>query len=117
MSNWSNNNLAQIHTWMALKVLAQSGKTFKDSENIKITDFDFWNSLDSDDMHATKANSLATQLDNIFRQFQGATYEDGINAIQAVNALSQILCSSDKTIADLAQVADENYRFAGELSQ
>jgi len=116
MSDWSNNNLSQIHTWMALKVLDQSGKTFKASETVKISEFTFWNTLDSDQMRVTKANSLATQIDNIFRMFQGATYESSSDVIQAISALSQILCSSDKTIANLAQIADDNYLFAGELT-
>lgn len=117
MSTWSNNNLSQVHTWMVLRVLNQSCNTFDTSETIQVKQFTFWNDSDSDGMRETKAKSLAIQIDNIFRQFQGATYEPASNIGKAIDDMSQVLLRGDNTICTLAQSADDNYQFAGELTK
>lgn len=113
---WSNNNLAHVHTWMALRVLNQSSKTFSASEKIKVREFEFWMDIDSDSMRAQKARAISAQMDNIFRMFQGASYESGFTRIKAVNALATVLRNGDKTMAELGDVADECYSFAGEAT-
>ena len=112
---WSNNNLAHVHTWMALRVLGQNGKTFAASENLKIREFEFWVDGDSAAMRAQKARALAAQMDNIFRLYQGASYEPGFTKVKAVNALAVILRGADKTMAELGEEADRCYFFAGEI--
>lgn len=113
---WSNNNLAHVHTWMALRVLNQSSKTFNASENVKVREFEFWVEGDSAQMREQKARALSVQVDNIFRMFQGASYESGFSKIRAVNALAKVLKNGDKTMAELGDVADECYFFAEELT-
>lgn len=113
---WSNNNLAHVHTWMALRVLGQSSKTFDASEKVKVREFEFWVDGDSDPMRAQKARTISAQIDNIFRMFQGASYESGFTKIKAVNALATVLRNGDKTMAELGDVADECYYFAGEVA-
>lgn len=113
---WSNNNLAHVHTWLALRVLEQSSKTFIASEKVKIREFEFWNDADSAAMRAQKARALAAQLDNIFRMFQGADYESGFTKIRAINALAGVLRDGDKTMPNLGDQADECYSFAGEMA-
>lgn len=112
---WSNNNLAHVHTWMALRVLGQSSKTFAASENVKVREFEFWVDGDSAAMRAQKARTLAAQIDNIFRLFQGASYEPGFTMVKAINAMAAILRNADKTMADLGEEADQCYFFAGEI--
>lgn len=112
---WSNNNLAHVHTWMALRVLGQSSKTFDASEDVKVCNYEFWVDGDSAAMRSQKARALAVQLDNIFRLYQGASYESDYSKLKAINALATVLRSGDKTIAALGEEADNCYFFAGEV--
>lgn len=112
---WNNNNLAHIHTWMALRVLGQNDKTFAASENLKVREFEFWIEGESAAMRAQKSRVLAVQMDNIFRLYQGASYEPGFTKVKAINALAVILRGADKTMADVGGEADNCYFFAGEI--
>jgi hypothetical protein len=112
---WSNNNLAHVHTWMALRVLNQSSKTFDASEKIKVREFTFWMDDDSAPMRAQKARALAIQIDNVFRLYQGASYESGYTKVKSINALSAVLRSGDRTMVELGEISDECYFFAGEV--
>jgi hypothetical protein len=77
----------------------------------------FWSDLDSNEQRAIKANSLASQVDNIFRLFQGAQYEPGIDRAIAVQSMSDILQKAGKKLKHLAARADECYRFKNEVRQ
>lgn len=112
---WSNNNLAHIHTWMALRVLGQNSKTFAASENLKIREFEFWVDGDSAAMRAQKARAMAAQIDNIFRLYQGASYEPKFTKVTAINTLAAVLRGADKTLVELGEQADLCYFFAGEI--
>jgi hypothetical protein len=113
--SWSNNNLAHVHTWMALRVLGQSSKTFDASEQVKVREFEFWVEGDSAAMRSQKARALATQLDNAFRLYQGADYESGYSKVKAINALAAVLRNGERTMAELGDEADACYFFAGEV--
>jgi hypothetical protein len=113
---WSNNNLAHVHTWLSLKVLKQHNKRFENAGTVKMNQLIFWNPGDSSAMRATKARTIATQMDNMFRLFQGATYESGVTKIAAINAMTTILVDAICTMEDLGDAADAGYRFNGELS-
>lgn len=113
---WSNNNLAHVHTWMAMRVLGQSSKTFNASEKVKVREFEFWNAADSAPMRAQKARALAVQMDNIFRLYQGAKYESDFTKVKAINTLAAVLRNGDKIMVELGDQADECYSFAGEMT-
>ena len=117
MSDWSNNNLAHIHTWLCMIALHElpSTSTFDISGDKTMKALAFWSDLDSNEQRAVKANSLASQIDNIFRLFQGAHYEPGIERAVAVQSMSDILQKSAKKLKHLAARADECYRFKNEV--
>jgi len=117
MSDWSNNNLAHIHTWLCMIALHElpSTATFDVSGTKPMNALAFWSDLDSVQQRATKANALASQMDNIFRLFQGAQYEPGIERAFAVQAMSAILQKTSKKLKHLGACADDCYRFKNEV--
>jgi hypothetical protein len=119
MSDWSNNNLAHVHTWLCMIALHElpGTSTFDISGDKTMQALAFWSDLDSNEQRATKANSLASQMDNIFRLFQGANYEPEIDRATAVQSMSDILQKSGKKLRQLAAQADKCYRFKNEVRQ
>ena len=119
MSDWSNNNLAHIHTWMCLRVLNEipSNITFDIAGKIKMNELAFWSDLDSPAQRATKAKTIAAQIDNFFRLIQGAQYELGIDRALAVQAIAEVLQDATKALKKLARGADDCYRFRNEAPQ
>jgi len=118
MSDWTKNNQAHKHTWTCLLILRELSDTttFDIAGDVPMNGLAFWSGVDSADMRATKAKTLATQLDNMFRLLQGAQYELGIDQIVAVGALTAALTNRDKLLKELARVADECYRFRNEVT-
>ena len=117
MSDWSNNNLAHVHTWLCMIALHElpSTSTFDVSGDKQMNALAFWSDLDSADQRAIKANALAAQMDNIFRLFQGAQYEPNIDRAIAVQSMSEVLQKSTKKLKHLAARADDCYRFKNEV--
>jgi cytosine/adenosine deaminase-related metal-dependent hydrolase len=116
MSEWSNNNLAHIHTWMCLRILTQipTNTTFDVAGKVRMNALTFWSDLDSPAQRATKANSLAAQMDNFFRLIQGAQYEPGVDVGLALQSLATTLQDSAQAVKHLANKADACYRFRHE---
>ena len=71
----------------------------------------FFNAVASDDMRRFQAGTLAKQLDNFFRQIDGAVFEAGKDAIAAVSDIRETLLTANRTMAGLATVVDATYRF------
>lgn len=114
MANWSANNLACTTTWTTLFVLDQNTEVFADSGDIPMTELTFFNSVASAEMRRQSAESLASMMDNIFRVLRGARYEEGADHDSAIDDMVDVLTDPAKTIADLAERNDDNYRFRGE---
>lgn len=114
MADWSVNNRACTSTWMALRLLAQHKKVFGKTGELTMPHLAFWNSATSDEMRDVQARTLAIQLNNIFRAIDGATLEAGVKEADAISEMEALLVDEDKTVADLAEVNDSNYRFFGE---
>ncbi len=116
MSDWSNNNLAHVHTWLCMIALHElpTTSTFDVSGDKTMNGLAFWSDLDTVAQRATKANTLASQMDNIFRLFQGAEYEPGIERAMAVQSMSGILQDATQKLKNLAASADACYRFKNE---
>lgn len=114
MADWSVNSRACTSVWVALRLLEQSKKVFKLSGPIPVRKFLFWNPAASAEIRRLQATTLAKQMDNIFRQVDGATLEQGVTVAQAVSGMVGVLTDGEATMADLAAVCDDNYRFWGE---
>jgi len=114
MPDWSKNNLAHRATWSTLLLLEQSTDVFSKSGSIPMTQLTFWNAATSPDMRKLQINTLARQIDNVFRLVRGAQHEDGVQPQAAIAALIAVLSDPAKTICDLANAADGSYRFFGE---
>ena len=116
MGEWSNNNLAHVHTWLCMIALHElpSATTFDVAGSKQMNELAFWSNLDSIEQRATKANALAAQMDNIFRLFQGAQYEPGIERALAVQRMSSVLQDASKQLMQLAAEADACFRFKNE---
>ncbi|MCH9661739.1 MAG: hypothetical protein K0U54_12615 [Bacteroidetes bacterium] len=112
---WTNNNNACVAVWGALLVLAQNTKPFFDSDGVTIGSFPYWSDLESKSSRKLRAKMFATSLDNIFRNFNGAEYEDRISRSKAINKMTTILIQDSDTLADLADMVDEQYFFVGEV--
>ena len=114
MAEWSVNNRACTSTWIALRLLAQHKRVFSKTGSMTIGQLAFRNSAASDELHEVQARTLAQQLNNVFRNIDGATLEPGVKEGDAVSAMEDVLVDDEKTVADLAFVNDSNYRFFGE---
>jgi len=114
MGNWNRNNRACGTTWTTLRVLDQSFKVFKDSGDVKMSDLTYWNQAADADIRTIQAGALANQMDNVFRQIRRAEYEEGVTREKAVGDIVKTLTNENKTISDLAEINDDNYKFWGE---
>lgn len=110
---WSSNNVACRTVGSALMVFEQisENQSFKSTGEIKIGDLPFYPHDGSMDIVETRAKSLAIQLDKSFRMMRGATYEENMTQVSAVNTLVEILKNKERTISDLADKADDQYLF------
>ncbi|RYY02132.1 MAG: hypothetical protein EOO53_13930 [Gammaproteobacteria bacterium] len=110
---WSSNNRACKTVWSTLMALDQisESQTFKTTGIIKIGDLRFFPIDGTQAVLDVRAQSLALQLDKIFRLIRGATYEADVDQLAAVTALELILKDKEKTVADLADEADSKYLF------
>jgi hypothetical protein len=114
MAEWNPNNLACQCTWADLFVLKQSRKPFRDSGDIEMQDFLFYNPAAGNGTLENEAKMLADELDIIFRKIDGAKYESGVTKAKAQADMVAILKQATKTMAELAEVIDEDYLFWGE---
>ena len=111
MAKWNPNNKACQCTWADLFALKQSTKPFPDSGNIKMQDMLFYNPAAGSGILENEAKMLADQLDNMFRNADGAKFEAGVTREKAQSAMVAILKQADKTMAKLSEVIDTNYLF------
>ncbi len=116
MANWTKNNLSCSTTWLTLVVLDQIDSDFKDSGSIPVNKFKYWNQSASENMREIQICSLAKMIDNMFIKIHGAKYEmggteDKEKSINAVNAITETLLSSTKTMSELAEIIDPHYLF------
>lgn len=74
----------------------------------------FWNAAASAPVRTLQAKTLSFQMDNVFRLIRGAEYEAGVTRTKATGDMVAVLTDGEKTIADLAEVNDSNYKFWGE---
>jgi hypothetical protein len=109
MAVWSSNHRACTTTWSTLLVLTQIQEAFPKAGAIPMTDLAFW--AGSDDARRTRAETLAQQVDNIFRQLRGAKYEEGVAGEDAIQKMVAQLLTQGGTVADLAEVSDALYLF------
>ena len=116
MSDWSNNNRAHVLTWYSLFILNQLTTGFKESEALKMKDLAFYATAASDELIELQANALGVQLDNMFRMLFNAKFEDGVDAEHAIPALQSGLRNGMRSLPELGTIADDNYRFLGEVS-
>jgi len=114
MPEWNNNNLACLKTWIHLKVLNQLDVVFKDAANLKMNQLTFWNQSASSELRSIAAKTICSQLDNMFRLFDKATYESGINNSSATEAMLRVMTNEKNTVAELASEINNNYKFRGE---
>jgi hypothetical protein len=96
---------------MALRMLDQSVRPFPPSGAVRMDELTFFNATASDEMRRFQARTLAKQLDNFFRQIDGAKFESGATAVGAVSDMTEALLTAELTMADLAGVVDGGYRF------
>jgi hypothetical protein len=108
---WFPNHRACTATWIALRMLDQSERPFPSSGAVRMDQLTFFNAAASADLRRFQAGTLAKQLDNFFRQIDGAAFEAGKNAVTALSDLRDALLDADNTMAGLATVVDAAYRF------
>lgn len=112
MAVWSKNRRACKTTWSTLLALAQIQEAFPKAGTIPMADLAFW--AGSEGARRARAESLAQQMDNIFRILRKATYEDGVTSEDAIQAMVAQLLIGAGTVADLAEVNDALYLFRRE---
>jgi hypothetical protein len=113
MADWSPDNPACLSTWMALRVMEQSRRVFPESGAIPMRQLAYWSTVASDAMRNLQAHTLAKEMDNIFRLIDGSTLEEGATVETALDFITAILTDGDRTVADLAEMNDQLYRFRG----
>lgn len=114
MASWSNNNRAHALTWMALRVMEQNSKIFKESGDLRMDQLAYWSTVATDQMRDLQASALAAQMDNMFRMVSKAKYETGVDQNVAIESIRKTLVTGDKTVSELGELNDDNYEFLGE---
>ena len=111
---WTINNRACVALWSALLMLDQNKKAFATSEKVKIGTFPIWAKGESAKLREKRARGFAVMLDNIFMNFEIVKYEPSSARPTAIRAMTDVLVDDEQTIAQLADVVDDNYHFAQE---
>jgi hypothetical protein len=116
---WSNNNRACLTLWTTLIALGQLGKTqaFDAAGDKTMNTLTFFGQDASTEMKEVRAKALALQMDGVFRLLRGAVYETGVKAKDAVKGMTDVLTDATKTVSDLADAADDAYKFFREGEQ
>ncbi|UFS61882.1 hypothetical protein LOH54_09465 [Sulfurimonas sp. HSL-3221] len=114
MAYWSKNNRACTTTWSTLMLLEQLDTVFREAGELKIKELTFFNQTSSGDQRKAAARTLAIQMDNVFREVRGATYEEDITGEQAIDSMLKVLTTPEATVSDLAEKCDISYNFYGE---
>jgi hypothetical protein len=96
---------------MALRMLDQSVRPFRPSGTVPMRQLTYFNAAVSDELRRFLAGTLAKQLDNFFRQIDGARFENGTDPVTALSDLTAVLLAAERSMADLAAVVDQDYRF------
>lgn len=115
--NWNKNNRACTATWSSLRLLQQLVEKFDASATLKVDSLFFWQSDAPSEFRRLQAETLALQMDNVFRRIKRARYESGTTREKAVTDMVNILTEKEKTIADLAAVNDMHYLFWSEENE
>ncbi len=63
----------------------------KSTSQIKINELRFFPKDGNQDIIDVRANSLALQMDKVFRMIRGASYEDNVSRAIAVTEMAEIL--------------------------
>ncbi len=113
---WSKNNLACRNLWGTLRVLGEIKRRqiFKTTGDLTVGDLTSTSLNAGSGMGRLRAEALAAQFDNFFRDVAVATHEKGVNRGKALTAMTGVLVDPARTIADLADVVDDSYEFPGE---
>ncbi|MBZ0199350.1 MAG: hypothetical protein K8H86_05750 [Ignavibacteriaceae bacterium] len=114
MEKWNRNNRACKTTWSTLKVLHQLVDKFETAGSIKMDELTFWNTSATPELRTIQANTLAFQIDNIFRMIRRSKFEDGTTHEEAITDMVKCLLNKNKTVADFAELNDFYYLFWGE---
>ena len=115
---WSNNNKAHRELYLALVGTDQFGEPvfFADAGGRTMASLDFFpGGADAgNDLEIITAGAQAALLDSVFNQHSDASYEEGVNAISAIQSMMGVLRNGTRTVAELGEVVDAAYRFLGE---
>ena len=95
---------------MVLDQIAED-QPFVSTGEIKIKDLTFFSKDGTNDVLDVRAKSLAMQIDKVFTMIRGASYEENMSRLTAVTALVEVLKDGEKSIAELADTADDQYLF------
>ena len=111
MAEWTSNNLACINVWSTLFIMKQFKKTFKMAGDIQMKALLFYNPVLTQSELEFEARGIADFLDVVFRNTCAAKYEAGVNRAKAMGDMVAVLIAPNKTVAQLAEVVDEDYEF------
>ena len=111
MPLWTSNNLACLNVWSTTYVMKQHKKTFKNAELLKMKELLFYNPLLTKDELTFEAEGIADFFDKVFKNTCAATYEENVTKSLAMEAMVNVLIDGNKTMADLAAIVDDNYKF------
>jgi hypothetical protein len=111
MSEWTSNNLACLNVWSTLYIMKQLKKTFKMSGEIPMKDLLFYNPVLTKSELEFEARGIADFLDVVFRKTCDAKYETGVSRVKAMGDMVALLILPGKTVAQLAEIIDEDYEF------
>lgn len=114
-SNWTNNNMACVYTWLDLNYIKELNETFDNSPEVTMNKLRFWNEEATPEARKIEAMNVAIQLAKMFTGLNFAKFEAGKDFSTAVNDMTDILIVADKTVSELSLAVDENYNFFGEV--
>lgn len=116
MANWQPNNRAHACLWLfETWHHDRRGERFSEVGTWS-TDFVIRSAAgESAAMRHDKVKTHAELLDGAFTSLFGAKYEDNVDRDAALAAMRAVLDDRGKTLADLGDPVDANYRFIGEV--
>ena len=114
MANWSDKPTAFVILWITMRDFHQLTTNYVNTEELKMSELTFYNSIEGAEQREIAAKMLAAQLDKTFTKTYLCTYENGVTKSQAISDMVGILTSSDDTMLTLGEKVDSSYKFITE---
>ena len=112
---WSDKKHYQKFTYANLIMCGELlGITYDDAKDVKMPELIFYPTGANSDIVDNAADMMSERLDRRFSNDGNAEYEAGVTSEIARQKLKEVLKDSVKTVENLAEEVNNNYKFSDE---